>query len=67
MDAERGVPFSVRGETGSQLEDEDSGEDPGVPVEAGAVQVQGLIHGIVGIFMVGSGLFTSGRLLITGL
>jgi len=34
-------------------------------VEAGAVQVQGLIHGIVGIFMVRSGLFTSGCLLIT--
>jgi len=63
--AERGVPFSVRGGTGSQLEDEDSGMDPGVPVEAGAVQVQGLIHGIVGIFMVGSGLFPSGCLLIT--
>ena len=67
MDAERGVPFSVRGGTGPQLEDEDSGEDPGVPVEAGAVQVQGLIHGVVGIFMVGSGLFPSGCLLITGL
>jgi len=25
VDAERGVPFSVRGGTGSQLEDEDSG------------------------------------------
>jgi len=45
VDAERGVPFSVRGGTGPQLEDEDSGEDPGVPMEAGAEQVQGLIHG----------------------
>jgi hypothetical protein len=67
VDAERGVPFSVRGGTGSQLEDENHGKDPGVPLEAGAVQVQGLIHGIVGIFMVGSGLFPSGCLLITGL
>ena len=49
------------------MEDEGSGMDPGVPVEAGAVQVQGLIHGIVEIFMVGSGLFPSGCLLITGL
>jgi len=67
VDAERGVPFSVRGGTGSQLEDENHGKDPGVPVGAGAVQVQGLIHGIVGIFMVGLGLFPSGCLLITGL
>jgi hypothetical protein len=57
------VPFSVRGGTGSQLEDEDSEEDPGVPVGAGTVQ--GLIHGIVGILMVGVGLFPSGCLLIT--
>ena len=41
MDLERGVPFSVRGGTGFQLEDEDSGMDLGFPWRLGLYRYRG--------------------------